>query len=168
VPDFDKSQHSLFPIHVHVDKAGFVWVNLQAGETDVKWEDEYDNVDEQPRMQDFDFAGEFKFDHYWEMELEANWKGVIENYNECYHCATSHPLINRVSDLTKYRVDPKAQYMEHNIFNKEAADSQFRRAITYFYPTTSVTVTWVLRRASYEQTKTNFVVPEINSSTSNA
>ncbi|CAG7948746.1 unnamed protein product [Penicillium olsonii] len=141
VPDFDKSKQSLLPVHVHIDKAGFVWVNLQAGETDVKWEDEYDNVDEQPRMQDFDFAGEFKFDHYWEMELDANWKGVIENYNECYHCATSHPLINGVSDLPRYRVEPKAQYMEHHIFNKEAADSQFRRAITYFYPTTSVTVT---------------------------
>lgn len=141
VPAFDKTQHSLYPIHVHVDKAGFVWVNLQAGETDVKWEDDYEKVDEEPRMQDFDFAAEFKFDHYWEMELNANWKGVIENYNECYHCATSHPLINGVSDLPKYRVEPKARYMEHHIFNKEGSDSQFRRAITYFYPTTSVTVT---------------------------
>ncbi|CAG8882774.1 unnamed protein product [Penicillium egyptiacum] len=141
VPDFDKTQHSLFPIHVHIDKAGFVWVNLQAGDADVKWTDDYKKVDEEPRMQDFDFAAEFKFDHYWEMELDANWKCLIENYNECYHCATSHPLINGVSDLPRYRVEPKARYMEHHIFNKEGSDSQFRRAITYFYPTTSVTVT---------------------------
>jgi phenylpropionate dioxygenase-like ring-hydroxylating dioxygenase large terminal subunit len=24
VPNFDKTQHSLFPVHVHVDKAGFI------------------------------------------------------------------------------------------------------------------------------------------------
>ncbi|PYI23959.1 ISP domain-containing protein [Aspergillus violaceofuscus CBS 115571] len=142
VPDFDKGQNGLLPIHVHVDQAGFVWVNLQAGEgPDVQWQDDFQQIDEQPRMQDFDFAGEYTFDHYWEMEMEANWKLLIENYNECYHCATSHPLISGVSDLPRYRVEPTAAYMEHHIFNKDNVDAQFRRAITYFFPTTSVTVT---------------------------
>ncbi|PYH42520.1 aromatic ring-hydroxylating oxygenase subunit alpha [Aspergillus saccharolyticus JOP 1030-1] len=142
VPDFDKSQNGLLPIHVHVDRAGFVWVNLQAGETlEVQWQADFQSIDEQPRMQDFDFGGEYTFDHYWEMELEANWKLLIENYNECYHCATSHPLISGVSDLPRYRVEPTAAYMEHHIFNKENSDAQFRRAITYFFPTSSVTVT---------------------------
>lgn len=141
VPEFDKSQHGLLPVHVHIDKAGFIWVNLQAGSPDVRWEDDFQRIDEQPRMQDFDFAGEYTFDHYWEMDLDANWKGVIENYNECYHCATSHPLISGVSDLPRYRVEPTAGYMEHHIFNKEQTDAQFKRAITYFFPTTSVTVT---------------------------
>ncbi|KAB8264820.1 hypothetical protein BDV32DRAFT_134746 [Aspergillus pseudonomiae] len=141
VPEFDKSQHGLLPVHVHIDKAGFVWVNLQAGSPDVRWEDDFRNIDEQPRMQDFNFAGEYTFDHEWEMDLDANWKGVIENYNECYHCATSHPLISGVSDLPRYRVEPTAGYMEHHIFNKEQIDAQFKRAITYFFPTTSVTVT---------------------------
>ena len=26
-----------------------------------------------------------------EWELEANWKAVVENYLECYHCPTAHP-----------------------------------------------------------------------------
>ncbi|GKZ71353.1 hypothetical protein AnigIFM50267_007393 [Aspergillus niger] len=141
VSSFDKSQHGLLPIHVHIDKVGFVWVNLEAGDPEVKWEDDFQKIDEQPRMQDFDFDGEYTFDHYWEMDVEANWKLLIENYNECYHCATSHPLINGVSDLPRYRVEPKARYMEHHIFNKDNIDAQFRRSITYFYPTTSVTVT---------------------------
>ncbi|PYH89577.1 ISP domain-containing protein [Aspergillus ellipticus CBS 707.79] len=141
VPDFDAKQHGLLPVHVHVDKAGFVWVNLQAGEPEVQWADNFRHIDEQPRMQDFDFGGEYTFDHYWEMDLDANWKLLIENYNECYHCATSHPLISGVSDLPRYRVEPTAGYMEHHIFNKDNIDAQFRRAITYFEPTTSVTVT---------------------------
>ncbi|KAK1148179.1 hypothetical protein N8T08_010824 [Aspergillus melleus] len=140
--DFDKTKNSLLPVHVHIDKAGFVWVNLQASEApDVSWNKEYNRIDEQPRMQDFDYADDYAFDHYWEMDVDANWKGLVENYNECYHCATSHPLIRGVSDLPKYRVEPNRGYMEHHIYNKEDSDAQFKRAITYFYPTTSVTVT---------------------------
>lgn len=57
VPDFDKDQNGLLPIHVHIDKPGFVWVNLQAGEPDIKWQDEFHKVDEQPRMQDRLYGG---------------------------------------------------------------------------------------------------------------
>ncbi|KAK5796744.1 hypothetical protein VI817_006028 [Penicillium citrinum] len=143
VPDFDQKQHGLLPIHVHTDKAGFIWANLQAGDPEVTWDEEFQKIDQQPRMQDFGFAGEYFYDHSWEMDVDANWKGVIENYNECYHCATSHQLISRVSDLPRYKVEPNAGYMEHHIFNKEQVDSQFRRAITYFFPTTSITATYV-------------------------
>lgn len=142
VPGFDKSQHGLLPIHVHVDKAGFVWVNLQAGEPDVKWDDDYKGADDSARMQAFDFAQEFTYDHTWEMEVAANWKGLIDNYNECYHCPTSHPLIAGVTDLTKYRVEPNGGCLEHTIINKEEQlTGQFRRSITFFFPTTSVTAT---------------------------
>lgn len=141
VEGFDRAQHSLLPIHVQVDKIGFVWVNLQAGKPDVRWEDEFAGADEKPILREFDFQAEFKFDHVWDMELDSNWKGVIENYNECYHCATSHPLIAGVSDLTKYRVDPDGGRLEHTIINKNMEDNRFRRSITFFAPGTSVTVT---------------------------
>jgi len=29
--------------------------------------------------------------------VEANWKVVVENYQECYHCATIHPELCRMS-----------------------------------------------------------------------
>lgn len=146
VPGFDKSQHNLLPIHVHVDKAGFVWVNLEAtadGEgPSVRWEDQFLNVDESDRMNKFDFDTEFTYDHAWDMDLDANWKGLIENYNECYHCPTSHPLIAGVSDVSKYRVDPTSEnILEHTIVNKDPGVKQFRRTIIYFYPGTSVTIT---------------------------
>jgi phenylpropionate dioxygenase-like ring-hydroxylating dioxygenase large terminal subunit len=32
-----------------------------------------------------------------EYELAANWKLVVENYHECYHCSTIHPELCRVS-----------------------------------------------------------------------
>ncbi|KAK6384109.1 hypothetical protein LTR65_009868 [Meristemomyces frigidus] len=141
VPGFDKTQHGLLPVNVRVDKSGFVWVNLQAGEPDVKWEDGFREVDGHPRIAEFDLFGEFTWDHDWDMDVAANWKGLVDNYNECYHCATSHPRIAGVSDLTKYRVEPTAAWMEHHIFNKGSSDQQFRRSILYFLPGTSVTIT---------------------------
>lgn len=146
VEGFDKSQHGLLPVHVHVDKAGFVWVNLEATEDgekpSVQWEDQLRNVDQSDRMNKFDFAEEFVYDHEWDMELDANWKGLIENYNECYHCPTAHPLIAGVSDVSKYRVEPNGEgILEHEIINKDQGEKQFRRSITFFYPSTSVTIT---------------------------
>lgn len=139
VPDFDKSQHGLLPVSVRVDAAGFLWANLEAGEPSVPWEEDFSGID--TRLRDtYDFSG-YHFDHRWDMDLDANWKGVIENYNECYHCPTSHPLIAGVSDLTKYTVEPRAGAFEHTIVNKESSDGQFRRSIIYLYPLTSITVT---------------------------
>ena len=32
-------------------------------------------------------------------ELAANWKAVVENYLECYHCPTAHPDFSKVIDV---------------------------------------------------------------------
>ncbi|KAF2712527.1 ISP domain-containing protein [Pleomassaria siparia CBS 279.74] len=141
VPGFDKSQHSLLPVHVFVDRAGFVWVNLQAGPPDIAWTADFKGVDAAPKLQEKEFLEEFTLDHYWEMDVNANWKSLIDNYNECYHCPTSHPLIAGVSDLNKYRVEPDKGVLEHHIVNKNQEAEEFRRGITFMYPSTSVTVT---------------------------
>ncbi|KAM5349666.1 hypothetical protein ACJ41O_006171 [Fusarium nematophilum] len=154
-------QHGLHPINVHVDKTGFIWVNLQAGAPGQPWNRQFGGVDERPMMTDFDFAGGYQFDHVWEMDIDANWKGVMENYNECYHCPTSHPLIAGVSDLPKYRVEPNGSCLEHTIINKkkeDEEDDQFKRSITFFFPSTSVTVTknffYIQRMIPVSETKT--------------
>lgn len=33
-------------------------------------------------------------------ELAANWKVIVENYQECYHCSTIHPELSRISPPT--------------------------------------------------------------------
>ena len=33
-------------------------------------------------------------------EVEANWKILVENYHECYHCSVIHPELTRVSPPT--------------------------------------------------------------------
>lgn len=92
---FEKEKNGLFPVHVHIDKLGFIWVNLDASETPtVKWEDDFAGVDEQPRLKPFDFS-QYRFDHVWDMVGDYNWKTLADNYNEvrpyptsprCSHC----------------------------------------------------------------------------------
>ncbi|MGZ8801391.1 MAG: aromatic ring-hydroxylating oxygenase subunit alpha [Mycobacterium sp.] len=33
-------------------------------------------------------------------ELATNWKVIVENYQECYHCSTIHPELSRISPPT--------------------------------------------------------------------
>ena len=41
-PLFDPSKIRLFPVHMHVDRNGFVYANLDARrEAEIKWEDQY-------------------------------------------------------------------------------------------------------------------------------
>jgi Rieske 2Fe-2S family protein len=35
-----------------------------------------------------------------EYDVKANWKYVFQNFNECYHCPTIHPLLNQLTDYT--------------------------------------------------------------------
>ena len=49
-----------------------------------------------------DFS-KLRFRERQEWDLKANWKAVVENYLECYHCPTAHPGFSKVID-----VDPDA------------------------------------------------------------
>jgi phenylpropionate dioxygenase-like ring-hydroxylating dioxygenase large terminal subunit len=39
-------------------------------------------------------------------EMAANWKLIVENYLECYHCAVAHPRFSQAVDLNQYEVLP--------------------------------------------------------------
>ena len=34
-----------------------------------------------------------------EWEVAANWKVVVENFDECYHCAVAHPSFTRLMEI---------------------------------------------------------------------
>lgn len=86
---FNREANGLYPIHVHVDKMGFVWINLDANKhPEVAWEDDFKGVDMQPRLEAFDMS-KYRFDHQWEMLGDYNWKTLADNYNEvCFFLDT--------------------------------------------------------------------------------
>lgn len=141
IPDFDKSQNGLFSIHTRVDVNGFVWINLDAQtEPEVPWEKDFGGVDEQERFKSFDFSN-YEFDHVWKIDAEYNWKIAADNYNECYHCATTHPDVPDVANLETYDVNPKDKHIDHDA---SASEEQIRDgmhiASTYYWPYASMTV----------------------------
>ncbi|KAJ5489319.1 hypothetical protein N7539_004209 [Penicillium diatomitis] len=133
--------NSLTPIHVHIDRNDFIWVNLDCSETpEVAWEDDFQGVDEQPRFDYYNFD-EYNFDHTWDMEGEFNWKILADNYNECYHCQVAHPDIPTIADLHSYYVKTKDGHIQHyGAQRQDQIDKGFRIATTYFWPNASCNV----------------------------
>lgn len=142
-PDFDKENNGLFPIHVHLDAYGFVWVNLDAAETPEPWDSQFHGVDTQERMQVFDFD-DYEYDHTWGMEGDYNWKTLADNYNECLHCKTTHPDSSGIVDVTVYRTEGQDGHIQH--FNKRQEDGttkaggKIQFASTYYFPNACMTV----------------------------
>ncbi|ETN36269.1 uncharacterized protein HMPREF1541_08546 [Cyphellophora europaea CBS 101466] len=141
VEGFQKEDHSLFPVHIHVDKLGFVWVNLEASEhPSVAWEDDFRDVDAQERFQNFDFT-QYKFDHVWGMKGDYNWKTLADNYNECYHCTVAHPDVAKLADLQYYYTVSTPGHIQHfSRPQKGKEDVDIKNASTYYFPNACMTV----------------------------
>src|SRR5579871_3881853 len=43
-------------------------------------------------------------------QIASNWKIIIENFNECYHCPIAHPAFSEVIDTDKYHADVSNEY----------------------------------------------------------
>lgn len=138
---FDKTQNGLFPIHVHVDCNGFIWVNLDGKkEPTVSWEDDFDGIDRQERYSEFNFE-DYEFDHVWSMDGTYNWKILADNYNECYHCATTHPDISALANLQSYKVDTVGDKIIHYPATTDAQrENGLTIASTYYFPNVSTNI----------------------------
>jgi len=96
--EFERSDYPLHSIGVG-EHAGFVFVSLAEAprdlETALRDSNETITDFERYRMADLRVARRIVY------EVAANWKIVVENYNECLHCPTIHPEL--VSVVPMYR-----------------------------------------------------------------
>lgn len=84
--DFSKRDNGLHGCHVRVFH-GFIFINLSRG-TPVDFDATF--ADLAPYL-DFHGFAEAKIAHRLSYPTSANWKLVVENFVECYHCAPAHP-----------------------------------------------------------------------------
>ncbi len=70
----------------------------------------------------FSFDG-LRFRERRESVLAANWKAVVENFLECYHCPTAHPGFSKVID-----VDPEAYHLSSDRWSSSQI-GQVRREV---------------------------------------
>ena len=95
MPDgFDKSAHGLKPVSFDVIH-GLMFICF----TDTPPSLEACRRDLAEPMAMFDFPN-LKVAARKVYDIPANWKLCIENYQECYHCATAHPDYARMHTLT--------------------------------------------------------------------
>lgn len=132
-------------IHTRVDKNGFIWINMDPlSVPEVAWTERFSCIDEQTRFSQFDFSS-YVFDHTWTLVGPFNWKILADNFNECYHCASTHPdLTTGLIDLDAYDVhcDPAGDHIQHAP-NTPADRVALGQEIcsTYCFPNASFTVT---------------------------
>jgi Rieske 2Fe-2S family protein len=97
MPDIDRVQYGLRSVHLR-EWLGYVWVSLA---------DEPPSFESTVMQEIVDRLGEVEnLDHYdlahlsvgrrIVYDVKANWKLIVENFMECYHCATIHPELTEV------------------------------------------------------------------------
>ncbi len=83
---FDPAEHALNSVHVRTLE-GLIFINLAKDEPEA-FDELYGEY--RPIMQFHGFANA-KIAHKAQYPTSANWKLVVENFIECYHCAPAHP-----------------------------------------------------------------------------
>jgi Rieske 2Fe-2S family protein len=84
----------LVPVRVELWR-GFVFVNISGAAVPLRdWLGDLDALTEQHDLEALRVAATHSY------ELAANWKLVVENYHECYHCPLIHPQLCRLSPPT--------------------------------------------------------------------
>ena len=83
--DFDKTINGLHKCSIEILE-GMIYINFSDNPTSM------DNArrDMTVALKMYDFEG-LKIAATKKYEINANWKVTVENYQECYHCAPSHP-----------------------------------------------------------------------------
>ena len=84
--DFSKKDNGLHRCHVRVFH-GFIFINLSDG-APVDFDATFGDLE--PYL-DFHGFADAKIAHTESYPTAANWKLVVENFVECYHCTPSHP-----------------------------------------------------------------------------
>jgi Rieske 2Fe-2S family protein len=92
--ELDRSQFGLWPVTVDVWQ-GFVFVNLAAEPTSLR--DSLEQQADRPLQYERWNMDELVTGRRTTTEVAANWKILIENYNECLHCPTVHPELSAVA-----------------------------------------------------------------------
>ena len=105
-----------------------------------------------PRLADLQPVESFAFDAGgggW----KANWKVVVDNYVECYHCAKAHPALADLMVMNSYRhevhehwarqLSPRVR-SDNSAYRVEVSDDVQVAAYWYLWPTTSI---WLVPRS---------------------
>jgi len=109
MPDIDRTEYGLRPVRLR-EWLGYAWLCL-ADEPpsfeDTVIGDVADRLGAVEPIENYDID-ELTLGRRISYDVKANWKLIIENFMECYHCATIHPELTEV--LPEFADGLAAQY----------------------------------------------------------
>lgn len=110
VEGFDPKANSLFEINTHVSRQGLIFVNFDNTENIVPFDEFFAGLENE--MDEYDFT-DYEYHMSYELDGQFNWKTLMDGYQECYHCPTAHPGLNKAFKMETYKVVPKGNYCRH-------------------------------------------------------
>jgi len=107
--DFDTGSVCLDSVRVE-EFGGFVFVNLDP--TAAPLHEQAGDLGEEiahwaPDVEQLTFA------HRLTYEIQSNWKNVVDNFLECYHCSVAHKDFVSLVDMDTYKVTTHGMYSSH-------------------------------------------------------
>lgn len=96
--ELDRDSLGLWPVHVEIWE-GFVFVHLDEPAASLR--ESFELQTDKPLQYERWRMGELRTGHKTVSEVAANWKIIIENYNECLHCPAVHPELVAVAPTFK-------------------------------------------------------------------
>ena len=111
--DFDPASICLDAVQVE-EFAGFVFVNLDPAAAPLRLQSGDLGAEiaaKAPDIGDLTLARRLSYD------IASNWKNVIENYLECYHCHVAHKDFVSLVDMSTYRITT------HGIYSSQTAEA---------------------------------------------
>lgn len=96
---FIKANCALHQAHVHVWE-GFVFISL--AESPAPFEEQMEALI--GKFSDWKMA-ELRIAQHINYELNCNWKLILQNYQECYHCLGVHPLLSKLTPVQSAQHD---------------------------------------------------------------
>ena len=107
--DFDKCKFSLKSVQVEVF-CGLVFVNLDPAAESLKVQ----AADLETEIREFcPRVDEVKFAQRDDYDVASNWKIMVDNFLECYHCPVAHKGFSSMIDMDTYKVTTHGIYSSH-------------------------------------------------------
>lgn len=119
LPDFDPAEFALSPVQAE-EFCGFVFVNLDPAATPLARQSgdlESEVRRYIPRVDDLGFVQRYEY------RVKSNWKILIDNFVECYHCAPAHRDFVELVDMPSYRSKAQGIYSSHIASNLRVNDN---------------------------------------------
>jgi choline monooxygenase len=147
LPDFDPADFTLPGVRIEIF-CGFVFVNLDPDArtlSELTGDLEAEVRGYVPRLDELGFG------HRDTYEVASNWKVLIDNFLECYHCAPAHRDFVDLVDMPSYRskvhalysshISTKARSTDNSAYRFEPGDVDFGYAGWFLWPNLTI---WVL------------------------